>query len=110
MKLKEFSSEEIFIFFFPLAAARSVTRLGDFWKFLATKILAKEAQMIGNFLGYLEKPYSYVKTALAGYFLHIFWKKLGYFLLQHLVTLGGDDRVTKIYRGGERILIRDAHD
>ena len=65
MKLKEFSSEEIFIFFFPLAAARSVTRLGDFWKFLATKILAKEAQMIGNFLGYLEKPYSYVKTALA---------------------------------------------
>ena len=36
-----------------------------FWKFLATKILAKEAQIIGNFLGYLEKPHSYVKTALA---------------------------------------------
>ena len=33
--------------------------------FLATKFLAKEAQMIGNFLGYFEKPHSYVKTALA---------------------------------------------
>ena len=43
----------------------SVTRLGDFWKFLATKFLAKEAQMIGNFLGYFEKPHSYAKTALA---------------------------------------------
>ena len=29
----------------------SMTRLGDFWKFLVTKFLAKEAQMIGNFLG-----------------------------------------------------------
>ena len=43
----------------------SVTRLGDFWKFLATKFLAKEAQMIGNSMGYFEKPYSYLKTALA---------------------------------------------
>ena len=36
---------------------RSVTRLGDFLKFLATKILPKEAQMIGNFLGYFENPH-----------------------------------------------------
>ena len=43
----------------------SVTRLGDFRKLLATNFLAKEAQMIGNFLGYFEKPHSYFKTALA---------------------------------------------
>ena len=42
--------------------------------------------MIGNFLGYFEKPHSHVKTAL-GYILCNFWKKLPYFLLQHLVTL-----------------------
>ena len=34
--------------------------------------LAKEAQMIGNFLGYFEKPHSYVKTALA-----TFWATFG---------------------------------
>ena len=39
----------------------SVTRLGDFLKFLSTKYLAKVAQMIGNFLGYFEKPHSDVK-------------------------------------------------
>ena len=32
----------------------SVARLGDFWKLLAIKFLAKEAQMIGNFLGSFE--------------------------------------------------------
>ena len=63
----------------------SVTRLGDFWKFFTTKFLAKEAQIIGNFLGYFEKPHSYVKTALAS--LGQLFEKLGYFLLQHLVTL-----------------------
>ena len=49
-----------------------MTRLGDFLKFLATKFLAKEAQMIGNFLGYFEKPHSYVKTELA-----TFWATFG---------------------------------
>ena len=34
--------------------------------------LAKEAQMIGNFLGYFEKPHSYVKTTLA-----TFWATFG---------------------------------
>ena len=63
-----------------------MTRLGEFLKFLATKFLAKEAQMIGNFLGYFEKPHSYVKTALAT-FGQLLEKKLGYFFLQHLVTL-----------------------
>ena len=42
-----------------------MTRVGDFLKFLATKFLAKEAQMIGTFLGYFEKPHFYVQTALA---------------------------------------------
>ena len=42
--------------------------------------------MIGNFWGYFEKLYAYVQTAL-GSFWATFGKKLGYFLLQHLVTL-----------------------
>jgi len=42
--------------------------------------------MIGNFLGYFEKPHSYVKTALAT-FGQLLEKKLDYFFLQHLVTL-----------------------
>ena len=51
-----------------------MTRLGDFWKFLATKFLAKEAQIICNFLGYFEIPHSHVKTALA-----TFWATFGKF-------------------------------
>ena len=41
--------------------------------------------MIGNYLGYFEKPPSYVKSALLliGQLLENF----GYFLLQYLVTL-----------------------
>ena len=42
--------------------------------------------MIGNFWGYFEKLYAYVQTALASFWA-TFGKKLGYFLLQHLVTL-----------------------
>ena len=43
----------------------SVTRLDDFLKFLVTKFPKKVTQIISNFLGYFEKPHSYVKTALA---------------------------------------------
>ena len=62
-----------------------MARLGDFRKLLATKFLAKEAQMIGKFLGYFEKPYSYVKLhwLLLGQLL----EKIGPLLLLHLVTL-----------------------
>ena len=38
-----------------------VTRFGNFLKFSPTKV----AQMIGNFLGNVEKPHCYVKTAVA---------------------------------------------
>ena len=61
-------------------------KIGQFLKFFATKFLAKEAQMMANFLGNFEKPHSYEKNCI-GYFLGNFWNKLGYFLLQHLVTL-----------------------
>ena len=54
-----------------LGKAGSVTRLGGFLKFLATKFVGKEGQMIGNFLGNFEKPHSCVKTALA-----TFWAAL----------------------------------
>ena len=33
----------------------NVTRLGDFWKFLATNFLTKVTKIFGNFLGYCEK-------------------------------------------------------
>ena len=47
-----------------LSGGGSVTRLGKVLKFLAT-FLTEEAQMIGNFLGYFEKPYYYVETTMA---------------------------------------------
>ena len=46
-------------------------QIGRFLKFLTTKFQAKEAQMIGNFLGYFEKPHCDLKTALA-----TFWATL----------------------------------
>ena len=57
----------------------SVTRLGDFCKFLATKFIVKEAQLIDNFLGYFEKPHSYVKLNRLTFGQLL--RNLGYFLL-----------------------------
>ena len=64
----------------------SVTRLGDFRKFLVTKFLTKVAQIICNFLGYFEKPHYHVGKNCCGYFFGNFEKHKGYILLQHLVT------------------------
>ena len=43
----------------------SVTRLGDFWKFLATNFVTKVTQRYEDFLGYLENICFQVKTAMA---------------------------------------------
>ena len=51
----------------------SGTRLGDFWKLLATNFLTKVAQIFGNFLGYCEKHYSVSKNC-CGSFLDIVWE------------------------------------
>ena len=64
----------------------SVTRLGDFLKFLVTKFTTKVAQIISNFLVYFLKTSLLCKNC-CGYFLGNLSKHLGYFLLQHLVTL-----------------------
>ena len=45
-------------FFFSMRwrlQASSVTRLGDFLKFLVTNFLTKVAQIFGDYLGYFEK-------------------------------------------------------
>ena len=80
------SSQSVACRLFAFWFAFSETRLGDFWKFLATKFLVKISEIISYFLGYFEKPYSYVKSAVATSWV-TFWKHLGYFLLQHLVRL-----------------------
>ena len=64
----------------------SVTRLCDFWKFLGTKILVKVAQIFSKNIGLLWKT-AFFTLNWCGWFLGNFWRKLGYFLLQHLVTL-----------------------
>ena len=64
----------------------SVIRSGDFLNFRETKIFTKVAKMIGNFLGYFEKTSLFCNHCCI-YFLGNFWENLGYFLLQHLVTL-----------------------
>ena len=48
-------------------------QIGRFLKVLATKFLAKEAQMIRTVMVYFEKSHSHVKTGLAT-FLGNFWK------------------------------------
>ena len=53
--------------------AISVTRLGAFWKFLATYFLTKVAQIIGYYLGYCGKQYCLSKKC-CGSFLDIVWK------------------------------------
>ena len=51
----------------------SVTRLGDFWKFLVTKFHAKVAQIIGNYLGCLEKYQFEIKNRCV-HFWATLWK------------------------------------
>ena len=64
----------------------SVTRLGDFWKFLGTKFLEKVAQILSNNFGLLWKMALFMLN-WCEYFLGNFCRKLGYILLQHLITL-----------------------
>ena len=59
--------------FFSSFLIISVTRLGDFWKFLATNFLTKVTQIFGNFLGYCEKHY-FVSKNSCGSFWGIIWK------------------------------------
>ena len=63
----------------------SVTRLGDFWKILLTNFKTKVVHKRLPFLGYNVKSL-YCLKLLWLLFGHL-WKHLGYFLLQHLVTL-----------------------
>ena len=59
--------------------------MGDFRKFLVTKFVTKVAQKIANFLHNFVKPHSGVKSVVATFWA--FLKHLGYFVLQHMVTL-----------------------
>ena len=73
-----------------------VTRLGNFWKFLAQNLNSKVAKMFVDFLCYFEKHNSLLKTAVAAFWDN-FWKNLGYFLFQHLVTLElREENITKL--------------
>ena len=67
-------------------SANSVTRLGHIWKFFGTKFLSKVAQIFSNNFGLLWKIELFT-LHWCGYFLGNFCRKLGYFLLQDLVTL-----------------------
>ena len=64
----------------------SVTRLGDFWKFLMTNFLTKVAQIyVKTFWAFWMHPVSSVYCC--GYFLGKFRIILGCFIFQRLVTL-----------------------
>ena len=65
----------------------SVTRLGSFWNFLLTNFIDQVAQMFADFLGSFQNHCFLSQTAEATFWV-TFWKNLGYFLFQHLVTLG----------------------
>ena len=60
-----------------------MTRFGDFWKFKVKKKISKAVWLIwGNF-----GKHHFLRKIILVYFLGNFWGKLGYFLVQHLVTL-----------------------
>ena len=60
--------------------------MGDIFKFLMTHCLQEIAKLNRNILGFIEKTKLLGKNCCI-YFLVNFWKHLGYFLFQHLVTL-----------------------
>ena len=51
----------------------SVTKLGDFWKFLVTNLLAKVAQIFGDLLCYFERHHLFSKNCRIS-FLGNYWK------------------------------------
>ena len=57
-----------------------MTRLGDLLKFLVTNSLSKVAQILGDFLGYFEKYYFFIKHC-SGYFCGKILGKFGYILI-----------------------------
>ena len=57
----------------------SVTRLGDFWNFLAINFVTKVAQMFGEFLGSCENHRILSQPGEATFCAT--WKKLGLFLI-----------------------------
>ena len=63
-----------------------VTKIGQFWKFLRTKLLEKLAQIISNIYRILWKMALSMFNCSA-YFWATFGEYKSYFLLQHLVTL-----------------------
>ena len=56
-----------------MLAVAIVTRLGDFWNFLATNFITKVAQMFGDFEGNCEKHF-FFKSNWLGYFWATFGK------------------------------------
>ena len=50
----------------------SVTRLGNFFKFLVTSFLSNVAQILGDFLGYFVKDHLFIKR-IFGSFLGLVW-------------------------------------
>ena len=56
----------------------SVTRLGDFWKFLVTNFITKVAKVLGDFLGFLERQHFKVNNAVVTFWVN-FWLNFGYF-------------------------------
>ena len=52
----------------------SVTRLGNFWKFLARNVITKVQQIFGGFMGYFEAHHILSKN-LCDHFLKL-WKKI----------------------------------
>ena len=73
-----------------------VTRFGDLWKFLETNLIAKLAQIFCDCFGYLKK-HDVLSRNCCEQSLGNFWRKSGYFILEHLVTV-----VTTICLGRRR--------
>ena len=65
----------------------SATRLGYFWKILASKLRTKDAQIFGDFSAYYFEKSSFGVHSDGATFSSILGGKMGYFLFLLLVTL-----------------------
>ena len=90
LKLFRFKASEYIL---SVSRVISVTRLGNFFIFLAINFITKVAQMFGDFLGSCEK-HCFLKSNLIGYFWGNFWKNLGFFIS----TSGHTDYVPYLLR------------
>ena len=80
----------------------NVTRLGNFWNFLATNFFYKSSPNVWWLFGHLWKPLL-CESNFLGFFSGQLLQNLGYFLFQHLVTLPMTSTIAKHFHATNKL-------